>query len=298
MKLDTSSYYPKSPLDDDDPDYSAYQPGHKSGHKSEPAHEPGHDDNSGLESDPVRTIENTIAEGDRQAAVIDDESTVYDPEQPYTDEPETAAEHAVTSAATAVSWLLVPLLMPVYGIILIFSLSILQFVPAAPRLTFIGLVALIDVALPAMLVLLLKKLGMIQDIGLNGRKERLIPYIISILCMGGTAWLLWSKQFPVWVAMFYVAGAVAALVELIINFRWKISVHAAGIAGIVALLIRMSHLPYFNPALDTWLIIAILCAGLVGSSRLWLHRHTLWQVLAGYAVGFCSVYFLTAVGAA
>ena len=50
-----------------------------------------------------------------------------------------------------------------------------------------------------------------------------------------------------------------------------------------------------NPDVLIWLIAAVACAGLTGSARLWLGRHTLGQVLSGYAVGFCSVYFLTMI---
>ena len=101
--------------------------------------------------------------------------------------------------------------------------------------------------------------------------------------------------FPMWVVMFYAGGALAGLIEAIINNWWKISAHGAGVAGLVALLVRMSHTPMVNPDVLTWLIVAVACAGLTGSARLWLGRHTLGQVLAGYAVGFCSVYFLTMI---
>lgn len=266
MKLDTSSYYPKSPLDDDD------------------------DEEERLESE---VLEHALypSEDDFDQTVAVEREMV----ESYVDEPDTPAEHAVTVVATGLSWLLVPLLMPVYGILLIFGLSILSYIPLGPKTVFTLLVAAVNVALPAVLVVLLKRMGIVQDLGLNGQKERLIPYIISILCMGATAILLATKGFPMWVVMFYAAGVAAGLVQMVINFWWKISAHAAGIAGVVALTIRMIHDAYPRPELFVWLLVVIGCAGLVGSARLWLHRHTLGQVLAGYAVGFCSVYFLTMI---
>ena len=39
----------------------------------------------------------------------------------------------------------------------------------------------------------------------------------------------------------------------------------------------------------------MVLSGLLGSARIWLGRHTVWQVVAGYAVGFCSVFFLMMV---
>lgn len=205
------------------------------------------------------------------------------------------AERFATVVSNLLSWLLVPLLMPVYGLILAFGLSILDVVPMGMRVLFTAIAFGINVVIPMILVFLLKKMGLIEDIGLNGQKERLIPYIITVVCFGGTAWFFAAKGAPIWLPMFFAGGALAALVNLIINFKWKISAHAAGIAGIVALLIRIAKDGSPEPQLFLWLLLSIGIAGLLGSARVWLGRHTVWQVLAGYAVGFCSVFFLTMI---
>lgn len=195
--------------------------------------------------------------------------------------------------AHLLSWLLVPLMMPVYGLMLAFGLSILDVAPMGMRVRFVLVVAGINVLLPMALVVLLKRLGLVADLGLNGRRERLIPYIITICCLAGTAWFMASKGAPSWLTMFFAGGAVGALMNMLINFGWKISAHAAGIAGLVALLIRIEKDGSAEPALMGWLVAVLLLAGLLGSARVWLGRHTVWQVLAGYLVGFCSVFFLT-----
>ncbi len=218
-------------------------------------------------------------------------------EQGDSDEPEhpgmsESSVRFIDGVATAISWIMVPLLMPLYGIMLIFGLSILGFAPMGSKVIFTLVVGGITVVLPALAVMLLKKMGIIDDVGLNGREERFIPYLITILCMAGAAWFLWQKSFPIWAVMFFAGGALAGVIELVVNFKWKISAHAAGIAGIVALMVFLMREGVPHPRLMVWLIIAIACAGLVGSARLWLRRHTLMQVFCGYIVGFCSVYFL------
>lgn len=210
-------------------------------------------------------------------------------------EDNTPLERAITLASNLLSWILVPLMMPVYGIILIFSLSILSLSPSGTKLTFTLIVFGVNFLLPMIMVLVLKKLGIIQDVGLNGRKERLIPYIISIICLGGTALFLNAKGAPLWVAMFYAGGAAAALINLVVNFWWKISAHAAGIAGIVAMLIQMMKEGVPSGSLTWWIIGSILLAGMLGSARVWLGRHTLLQVLAGSAVGFICVWSLSLI---
>ena len=190
------------------------------------------------------------------------------------------------------SWIFVPLIMPVYGILFIFRLSVLDVIPAGLQTAVTFVIAGINFFAPMLLILLLKLLGVVQDVGLNGQKERAIPYIITAVCYGASAWFVAGRGAPVWVAMFFCGGVVASLINLVINFKWKISAHAAAIAGIVALLIRLQRDVAAEPQLFVWLLITVGCVGLLGSARLWLQRHTIWQVLAGYVVGFCSVFFM------
>ena len=198
----------------------------------------------------------------------------------------------VTGIAHFLSWVLVPMFMPVYGIMLAFGLTILAFTGFGTRLAFTAITAAFNVAVPAIIVIILKKAGLISDIGLNDRKERFIPYLVCIVCLIGTAIFIHYKGAPLWLVMFFMGGAAAGIVEVVVNRWWKISVHAAGIAGIVALILHLMQFEYVLPYAQTWLLISVGAAGLLGSARIWLGRHTLWQVMAGYAVGFCSVYFL------
>ncbi len=255
MKLDTSSYYPASPLDDD------------------------------LEEEVVVESGETLSP----------ENNVGDAEMHNNNYPPSAGERIADGIATVMSWIMVPLLMPVYGVLLAFNVSILNFTPVSVKMVFTLITVAFTVAVPALLVLLLKRMGLIQDIGLNGRKERLIPYIISIICMLGTGWFMWYKGAPMWLVMFFGGGAIAGLVNLVVNFKWKISAHAAGVAGVVALLIRIIRVGFPQEGAFVWLLIAIGLSGLLGTTRVWLGRHTVWQVLAGYAVGFLSVFFMTMI---
>lgn len=217
----------------------------------------------------------------------------HESDAPVRPEDNTALERFITVCSNILSWMFVPLMMPVYGIILIFSLSFLSYAPFHTKLVFTLIVFGANFLVPMLLVLLLKKMGVIEDIGLNGRRERLIPYIITIVCLAGTALFLYLKMAPLWVAMFYAGGALAALINLLVNFWWKISAHAAGIAGIVAMFIQVIKAGPTADGMTWWIVGAILTAGLLGSARIWLGRHTLLQVLAGSAVGFLSVFLLS-----
>lgn len=272
MKIDTSSYYPETGGDEDK-----------------------HED-SGLNGfrdsifDPPQKTEEIIIEENLEITTEGKNEFLSNGEEPQT--PEKGWEKTADAFSHILSWLLVPLIMPVFGILFIFRLSILDVVPAGAQTGVTFVIAGINFFAPMLIIWLLKILGVVQDVGLNGQKERLIPYILTALCYGASAWFVASRGAPVWVAMFFCGGALAALINMAINFKWKISAHAAAIAGLIALLIRLQRDVAVEPKLFVWLLITVGVTGLLGSARVWLGRHTVWQVLAGYLVGFCSVFFM------
>lgn len=274
MKLDKTSYYPKSNLEDDDSEDWFEQ------RASEP------------EKEVIKeVVEVEVVEEIKKAQPEDDSSQFLEDDG----RPETPINRVINVICTILSWVLVPLLMPLYGLLIAFNYSLLNYMPTATKCVFALIACGFTVAVPMLLIFIMKKLGIVHDLGLNGRKERFIPYLISIFSMGGTAVFMWYKGAPMWLNMFLAAGAVAGAVNMLINFKWKISAHAAGIAGIVALVIRILSMGYHHPATFDLLIITILAAGLLGSARIWQGRHTMWQVLAGYAVGFTSVILMTLI---
>ena len=190
------------------------------------------------------------------------------------------------------STLLTPLMMPTYGIIVSLWMSSLLVLTLPTKMTVLGVVFLITGVVPVLSFILLKYLKIIDDIHLNGRKERLLPYVIMIVCYVSTAIYLFMINAPEWMWMFMFGGGCAALVSLIINFKWKISAHMAGIGGLIGLLCRINA--GGDGAFDLLPVICatIFVAGILGTSRVAMERHTVMQVLAGTLYGFVWVYFL------
>ncbi len=190
------------------------------------------------------------------------------------------------------SILLTPLLMPTYGMIVALWMSNLLVLTLPAKLTVILVVFALTCILPALLFLLLKFLKVISSTELNNRKERLLPYIITIVCYVATAMYLFSINAPQWLWMFMFGGGCAALISMIVNFKWKISAHMAGIGGFIALVCRINADGDGIFELLPVICAAIFIAGVLGTSRIAMERHTFWQVVAGAANGFICVYFL------
>lgn len=100
MKLDTSSYYPESLLEEEVDE------------KEEMTVDPQND----------RTEEKDNKEEKKN--------------EPEVSSLPSASERFADGSATFLSWALVPLLMPVYGVLLAFNLSILDFTPYSVKLVF------------------------------------------------------------------------------------------------------------------------------------------------------------------
>ncbi len=190
------------------------------------------------------------------------------------------------------STLFSPLLMPTYGVFLALWVSILCYLPTGTRLAVLCVVFGITCIIPMIVIAVLHSFGFVKDKGLNNRKERWLPYLFVIACYIGAAFYLVHVHAPTWLSLFLFGGALAAFVSLIINFWWKISAHMAGIGGVVAMLFRI-HVDGLGAFDLLWIIcILIILSGILGSSRIYLDRHSLWQVIAGFANGFIWVYLL------
>ncbi|MFA4053957.1 phosphatase PAP2 family protein [Duncaniella muris] len=186
-----------------------------------------------------------------------------------------------------------PLLVPTYGMILAAFLTILRYLPVNLLCTAVGITFVITCLIPVSIIMALFRSGMVSDPGLNERKERYLPYGAVVLCYLGCGFFFFKASAPLWLPMFFAGAALATVINVAVNYWWKISAHAAAMGGLVALLFRIvaSHYALYN--MNLWLSAVIILAGAVMTARVYLGRHTLWQVLAGCANGFICVYLMS-----
>lgn len=195
----------------------------------------------------------------------------------------------IAGLANFLSTALSPLLMPTYGVFLALWVSILCLLPYGRRVVILLVCMGITCIMPLIFLSVLRHLKLVKDLHVNVREERTIPYVFTAVCYAVAAYYLYYCHAPQWFVMFMVGASITILVIVLINFKWKISAHMAGIGGIVALIyqIHVQGLSAFE--LLGVLCLTIVVAGLLGSARLALRRHDAWQVLAGAVVGFLCV---------
>lgn len=186
-----------------------------------------------------------------------------------------------------------PLLVPTYGMILASFLSVLSVLSARVLCTTVAITFVITCVIPACGIMTMYKTGFLTDPGVNVRTERSLPYALTILCYVGCCFFLYRAGAPSWLTMFYAGGGAAALINAVVNLKWKISAHAAAMGGLVAMLFRIAAMHQSVVDLNIWISAVVVLAGAVMTARVYLQRHTLMQVIAGCANGFLCVWLLT-----
>lgn len=195
----------------------------------------------------------------------------------------------ITTIARIISILTYPLLMPSYAILIAFSQTYLRLLPGNALITILLVTIGITVMIPVIAIYLLYLKGRITDPALNSRRERNIPLALTSLCYLGMATYLWCLHAPGWMAAFMLGAAIVTALLLVINLKWKISGHAAGLGGLTALSLFLCYRGYAFAGL--WLpVTVIIVAGIVTTSRLLLGRHTLSQVTAGFLLSLGVIY--------
>jgi len=123
-------------------------------------------------------------------------------------------------------------------------------------------------------LILIKKMN--TDLDITDRTKRTMPLILAICSYLLGFLVLLCYGAPAVVSALMLVYGINTLIILIINFYWKISIHAMGIAGPTATFIFTFGLVGVLPGL----IIPF-----VMWSRLKLKKHTLSQVIAGTVLG-------------
>lgn len=195
----------------------------------------------------------------------------------------------LTGLANFLSTALSPLLMPTYGVFLVMWVSVMCLLPYGTRVSVLLVCMGITCIIPIIFLSVMRHFKLIKNLHVDEREERLYPYLFAALCYAVAAYYLYYCHSPEWFTMFMVGSVVTVLVMALINLKWKISAHMAGIGGVIALIYQL-HVQGLNAMDLMWLLcLTIIVAGLLGSARMVLKKHDIRQVVAGAVVGFLCV---------
>jgi len=193
--------------------------------------------------------------------------------------------HIFDKSARVISVIFHPLLMPVYGMVIIFSAPTLHgYIPFAFKKLLVLILLVNNVLLPLSILPFFIHWNIISSWTISERRERIIPLILTTILYSVTAIIIFRFPVSAFLKSYIFATSFLSLLVTIINFWWKISIHSVGAGALIAIVLILSFKMY-TPLL-WYLIPSIIAGGLLLSSRLQLNLHNPQQVWFGFLAGF------------
>jgi hypothetical protein len=193
--------------------------------------------------------------------------------------------------AKIISWLFHPLFIPTY----VFAFLVYQFPFEFMGITVWKLelrffmVFWWTAFFPAFVVFLLWQLKFSDSIFLRTQKERIVPFIVTMIFYWWMYYL--SRNFkdqPEVLKFFFFGIFISTSLGVIINNYIKISLHAMAMGGALAAIILFAF--FYETQITLAISISVLLTGIVCTSRLLVSDHTNAEIYSGLFVGIiCQV---------
>ncbi len=194
-------------------------------------------------------------------------------------------------AANVLSYLINPLVLPPVG----FGLILWHFGAPGREIAFVVAVSLVFFCLvPLAYVAGMIRRGEAESLEVRRQERRLKPFLVGIASYAagmGVMALAGTTAVPLLVALALLYPVNTALL-LLVNLRWKISVHMTSLAGFVSILLFVSltvwrELPPGTEAVLTAVTVAplLVLLPLLMWARVRVGAHTPGQVMAGALFG-------------
>ncbi|MDZ7742292.1 MAG: hypothetical protein U5Q03_11200 [Bacteroidota bacterium] len=187
--------------------------------------------------------------------------------------------------ASIISHIFHPLLMPTYLMAVLLNLHtyFALVIPSEAKWRILLLIFAITFAFPLLLTYLMLRIRMIRSFEMRSREERVFPLITTVIFFYLAYYLIKEVNISPVYSYFSIGATLVAVIALILNFFWKISIHMLGQGAVFGTLLGISLTFFVNiPGL---LFFSVVIAGITGYARLKLQAHKPLQVYAGFLGG-------------
>lgn len=193
-----------------------------------------------------------------------------------------------------ISILFHPLLLPIFGLLVIFNLgSYHSYLTGDVKKVILSVYFVSTVLLPLSVFSFFYYQKIIRNWALADHRERVLP-ILVVSAFHFFAWYIIGRYpIPALYKLFVFYTAVGSLIAALLSFKWNLCLHTLAIGGLLGFTLALA----FSKSLDLHgMVMAIfLAAGLLSFSRLALQKNTAPMVyfsfLCGLLMMFVPVYF-------
>lgn len=195
--------------------------------------------------------------------------------------------------AQAISVIFQPLLMPsLVFYTYLYHIDNSSNLTEKGKLTVLSLIFLTTCVIPVFTIIMFRLTKIIRDLQMTERNDRYLPFIfISIFYIIVTYLMTRQAWFNPFMTVSMIAMTTVVVITNIITFYWKISAHAAGVAGWLGFIVIYSRSFNTGDTLFLPLLMSVLLCGVVIWARLYLNAHKPKESLGGFTLGFVICYF-------
>ena len=158
--------------------------------------------------------------------------------------------------------------------------------------------------IPAFAIFMMWRLKLISSLHMSDKQDRIGPFIATgVFYLWVFRSVMEDSNIPTAFIIAVLGTTMGLFICFLINLFFKISLHATGMGGLIGMVLIIMwlysygsftlHLPFVGASeisINFVLILCILLAGIVGSSRLFLKAHTPRELYAGFALGLACQY--------
>ena len=192
--------------------------------------------------------------------------------------------------ARVTSMVFTPFSIPFLSFLVLFLFSYLRIMPILYKGIVLGIVYCFTILTPTITIFLFRKINGFARQDLSERKKRYVPILLTIISYVFCLLMMRKLNIPWYMTGIIFVSLVVSIICILVNLKWKLSEHMAGMGGIIGGLVSFSALFSYNPVV--WLCLFILIAGILGSARIVLGHHTLGGVLSGFVVGLVCAFLV------
>lgn len=159
------------------------------------------------------------------------------------------------------------------------------FIPTTFQWIIFGSVFITTFLMPAFMMFLFKRSGIISSYHMEEKEERFYPFLTTALFYYFSYSLIIKLGVPflALITKFLLGGISLIIMVWLINLAWKISIHLTAMGGLTA---GLFYLYYLGLIPSIWpLLFLILSSGSVAAARLSLKAHSPAQIYFGYLLG-------------
>ena len=157
------------------------------------------------------------------------------------------ADRSLIRTARVISAIFTPFSIPFLAFLILFLFSYLRIMPIQYKLIVLGVVYCFTILMPTLTIFLFRKINGFSPEDLGERKRRFMPFLLTITSYVFCLVMMHRLNIPWYMTGIILAALIMMVICIVVNLKWKLSEHMAGVGAIVGGLVSGMVAMFVHP---------------------------------------------------